>query len=175
MLDPVILYSLIGSFALLFALSALEKYQDMATFQSTLENYQLLPVMLSKSASNLVFAAEIVTTTVLLTPAYLYGVTLAIMLMALYTGGIAINLARGRTHIDCGCLGSQGDGISFYLILRNAGLLTMLALCLTPVIARDLIWLDYATIVLFLAAATAAYATANLMITHANQHRLWWS
>ena len=37
MLDPVILYSLVGGFALLFALSALEKYQDMAAFQLKLE------------------------------------------------------------------------------------------------------------------------------------------
>jgi len=44
-----------------------------------------------------------------------------------------------------------------------------------PMIERELVWLDYSTIVLFLGASAASYATANLMIAHANQHRLWWS
>ena len=175
MLDPVILYSLIGGFALLFALSALEKYQDMAAFQLKLENYQVLPAPLAPGMTNVVFMIEIVATTLLLTPAYLYGLALAAILMLAYTSGIAINLIRGRTHIDCGCLGSQGEGISGYHLLRNSTLLVLLAICFLPLMDRQLVWLDYVTIVLFLVASAASYATANLMIAHANQHRLWWS
>ncbi len=175
MLDPVILYSIVGGFALLFALSALEKYQDMAAFRLKLENYQVLPAALAPVVTNLVFMIEIVATTLLLTPAYLYGVTLSAILLLAYTSGIAINLARGRTHIDCGCLGSQGEGISGYHLLRNGTLIILLLVCFTPLIERQLVWLDYSTIVLFLGASAASYATANLMIAHANQHRLWWS
>ena len=175
MLDPVIVYSLVGGFALLFALSALEKYQDMAAFQLKLENYQVIPAALASGMTNLVFMIEIVATTLLLTPAYLYGVALSATLMLAYTAGIAVNLARGRTHIDCGCLGSQGEGISGYHLLRNGTLIILLLVCFMPVIERQLVWLDYSTIVLFLGASAASYATANLMIAHANQHRLWWS
>ena len=175
MLDPVIVYSLVGGFALLFALSALEKYQDMAAFQLKLDNYQVIPAALASGMTNLVFMIEIVATTLLLTPAYLYGVALSATLMLAYTAGIAINLARGRTHIDCGCLGSQGEGISGYHLLRNGTLIILLLVCFMPVIERQLVWLDYSTIVLFLGASAASYATANLMIAHANQHRLWWS
>lgn len=175
MLDPVILYSLIGGFALLFAFSALEKYQDMTAFQLKLENYQVLPAALAPGMTNIVFMTEVAASTLLLTPAYLYGLALSAILMLAYTSGIAINLARGRTHIDCGCLGSQGEGISGYHLLRNGTLLVMLAVCFLPVIDRQLLWLDYATIILFLGASAACYATANLMIAHANQHRLWWS
>jgi hypothetical protein len=175
MLDPVILYSLIGGFALLFALSALEKYQDMTAFQLKLENYQVLPAALAPGMTNVIFMTEIVATTLLLTPAYLYGLALSAFLMLAYTSGIAINLVRGRTHIDCGCLGSQGEGISGYHLLRNSTLLILLAVCFLPVIDRHLVWLDYSTIILFLGASAASYATANLMIAHANQHRLWWS
>lgn len=175
MLDPVILYSLIGGFALLFALSALEKYQDMPAFQLKLENYQVLPAIVTSGMTNVVFVTEIVATTLFLTPAYLYGLALAAMLMLAYTSGIAINLKRGRTHIDCGCLGSQGEGISGYHLLRNSTLLILLGICFLPVTDRQMIWLDYSTIVLFLGASAASYATANLMIAHTNQHRLWWS
>ena len=175
MLDPVIFYSLLGGFALLFALSGLEKYQDMTAFQRKLENYQVLPVALAPGMTNVVFIMEITATTLLLTPAYLYGVAMSVILIFAYTSGIAINLARGRTHIDCGCLGSQGEGISGYHLLRNSTLLILLLICFMPVIDRQLIWLDYSTIVLFLGASAASYATANLMIAHANQHRLWWS
>ena len=175
MLDPVIVYSLVGGFALLFALSALEKYQDMAAFQLKLENYQVIPAALASGMTNLVFMIEIVATTLLLTPAYLYGVALSATLMLAYTAGIAINLARGRTHIDCGCLGSQGEGISGYHLLRNGTLIILQLVCFIPMIERQLVWLDYSTIVLFLGASAASYATANLMIAHANQHRLWWS
>ena len=175
MLDPVIVYSLVGGFALLFALSALEKYQDMAAFQLKLENYQVIPAALASGMTNLVFMIEIVATTLLLTPAYLYGAALSATLMLAYTAGIAINLARGRTHIDCGCLGSQGEGISGYHLLRNGTLIILLLVCFMPVIERQLVWLDYSTIVLFLGASAASYTTANLMIAHANQHRLWWS
>lgn len=175
MLDPVILYSLVGVFALLFAFSALEKYQDMAGFRLKLENYQVLPAALVSGMTNLFFLVEIVTATLLLTPAYLYGVALSAILMLAYTSGIAINLARGRTYIDCGCLGSQGEGISGYHLLRNGTLIVLMLVCFMPVIERQLLWLDYSTIVLFLGASAASYATANLMIAHANQHRLWWS
>ncbi len=175
MLDPVILYSLLGGFALLFALSALEKYQDMTAFQLKLENYQLVPAVLAPAKANVLFLGELVTTTLLLTPAYRYGLAMAMALMAVYGLGIAVNLARGRTHIDCGCLGSQGEGISGYHLLRNGSLLLLLAMCFLPVQDRVLIWLDYMTIILFLGASAAAYATANLMIAHASQHRLWWS
>ena len=175
MLDPVVLYSLVGGFALLFALSALEKYQDMTAFQLKLENYQMLPTALTAGMANVVFIMEIVATTLLLTPAYLYGAALSAILILAYTSGIAFNLARGRTHIDCGCLGSQGEGISGYHLLRNSTLLLLLLVCFIPITDRQLVWLDYSTIVLFLGASAAIYATANLMIAHANQHRLWWS
>ncbi len=175
MLDPVILYSLIGGFALLFALSAREKYQDMAAFQLKLENYQVLPAALAPAMATVIFMTEVVATTLLLTPAYFYGLAVSAVLMLVYTFGIAVNLYRGRTHIDCGCLGSPGEGISGYHLLRNTSLLVVLAICFLPPAVRQLIWLDYTTVVLFLGAGAISYATANLMIAHTHQHRLWWS
>ena len=83
MIDPVILYSLVGGFALLFALSGLEKYQDMTAFQLKLENYQVLPVALAPGMTNVVFMMEITATTLLLTPAYLYGAALSVILLSL--------------------------------------------------------------------------------------------
>jgi len=175
MIDPVILSSLIGAFTLLLALSAYAKLNDLAAFQSMLENYQLMPPSATARLSKLIFAAEGLAAALLLTPAYVYGLVITAALLFAYTVGIAINLVRGRTHIDCGCLGSHGEGISQYHVLRNLALLACLATCLLPVASRELIWVDYATIIAFVAASCVAYITANLLIAHVGQHRLWWS
>jgi len=55
------------------------------------------------------------------------GLMLAMMLISLFTVAIAINLRRGRLHIDCGCGGAEGQHISRGLVIRNLVLLAMLA------------------------------------------------
>jgi protein-S-isoprenylcysteine O-methyltransferase Ste14 len=48
-------------------------------------------------------------------------------LMALFTGAIILNIARGRASIDCGCGGVRGQKLSLGLVLRNAGVMVALA------------------------------------------------
>lgn len=174
-MDPGILYALLGGFALLFAFSALEKYQDIPAFQQTLSDYRLLPEFLVPVAAIAIVAAEVIAATLLITQGYLWGVYLSAAVLMLYALGILINLLRGRTHIDCGCLGSRGEGISFYHVFRNLVLLTLLLTCLFEVRDRSLVWLDYIVIVIAVAAFMCLYATVTLLIANHTQHRLWWS
>ena len=175
MLDPVIQYCLLGSFALMFAISAADKYKDRGTFSSQLTSYRLLPEAFIPLAVFLVPAAEITAATLLVTTGYKYGVALGSTLLAIYGLAIGINLGRGRTHIDCGCLGSAGEGISYFHVSRNLVLVIALGLCLLPVAVRELVWLDYFVIPLFVGASILIFASfGQLLASHMNQ-RLWWS
>lgn len=175
MIDPAVLYALLGSFALLFAMSALEKYQDVEAFRQQVADYRVLPAFLVPVAAITVVAAEVIAATLLITQAYLWGVTLGLAMLLLYAAGILTNLLRGRTHIDCGCLGSRGEGISYFHVLRNVLLTAFLAACALPMETRDLVWLDYLTIIVAVTAASGIYVTTTLLIANYTEQRLWWS
>ncbi len=175
MIDPTILYALLGSFALLFALSALEKYQDVTAFRQQLLDYKVLPTIVVPPVAAAIVTAEVIAATLLITQAYEWGVLIGFVILIGYTLGLLVNLFRGRTHIDCGCLGSQGEGISYLHVTRNLLLLCLLTLCtLTPDI-RQLLWIDYGVIFISVSAAAGLYATMTLLIANHAQQRLWWS
>ena len=169
MIDPLIHYSLLGSFALMFALSAAEKYSDRAAFSAEIQNYRLLPAALIPVIAVLVTATEIIIATLLITELYRYAAIAGMLLLLAYAAGIMINLLRGRTHIDCGCLGSHGEGISYFHVLRN-----LLMAGLLEAADRQLVWLDYFVVAGWLAAATLVYATASLLLAAHLNHRTWW-
>jgi len=174
MIDPVIQYCILGAFALMFALSAMEKYHDREAFQQHVNDYQLLPGAVVPGIASLVIAFEVVAATLLITAAYRYGAIIGIVMLAGYALAITLNLWRGRTHIDCGCLGSSGEGISGFHVLRNLIMISLLVLTLLPAATRPLVWLDYLVIMAWLASAILTYVTANLLLaSHLNQ-RNWW-
>ncbi|MFD2428852.1 MauE/DoxX family redox-associated membrane protein [Sphingobium scionense] len=82
-------------------------------------------------------------------------VLLAMLLLSLFAGAMAINIARGRSHIDCGCGRSQlRHPIGWPLVIRNLLLVALVAPRLLP--TPPLSVLDIATaaaggIALFLA------------------------
>ncbi len=174
MLDPVLQHTLLGAFALLFAFAALEKWQAKALFAAQLGAYQLLPAALVTPASFLVMALEVITATLLLTTGNHYGCLLGISLLLAYGGAITINLVRGRSHIDCGCLGSEGEGISYHLVVRNLVLAGLLAIPLLPTADRAYLLLDYFSVIAGVIALSAAYLTINTLIRNSIQSRLWW-
>jgi hypothetical protein len=96
------------------------------------------------------------------------GLVLAISLITAFTVAIAINLRRGRIHIDCGCGGADGQRISRGLVLRNLVLLAMLT---TSLLAPAPHATDPFTVAVELAggAAIAAlyFAASQLLANHA--------
>jgi ABC-type phosphate transport system permease subunit len=62
-------------------------------------------------------------------------------LLLVYAGGMAINILRGRTHIDCGCLGfgTSRASLGWELVARNILLgAVALAVFALPVVPRAL-------------------------------------
>ncbi|MEM1436062.1 MAG: MauE/DoxX family redox-associated membrane protein [Pseudomonadota bacterium] len=108
--------------AALFLSAAYHKLHDRLRFQAQLAEYELLPSALVPAVTGLLATVEIVVGLSLLTPpAWLVSAPLAAGLLLTYAAAIAINLLRGRTHIDCGC-GDAPQLLSGWLILRNLAL-----------------------------------------------------
>lgn len=122
--DPVVILTVHAAFALLFAAAARHKLRDRAAFAATLAAYRVLPASVTGAAGVGIAAVEAATATAWLVPGAGRIAALAtIALLGAYGAAIALNLARGRRTIDCGCgLGGAPQPISGWLVVRNAGL-----------------------------------------------------
>lgn len=163
--DPIVHAILRVALALLFATAAWHKARDPAAFAATLRDYRLLPAALAPAAARLLIALEATACAALLAPpADPLGPALALVLLALYSGAIAWNLARGRRHIDCGCLGpGRRQPLSSWLLARNALLLAGAALLWHEPAARALHPVD---------AVSGAGSVALLALLWSAAHRL---
>jgi hypothetical protein len=96
------------------------------------------------------------------------GPLLAAGLLAVYTGAIAINLARGRRDIDCGCAGpALREPLSGWLLGRNGILLAAALACLVPLRPRPLVWVDALTVTGAVAALAAFYGALDRLVANA--------
>jgi hypothetical protein len=112
--------------ALLFAQAALHKLTDFHRFSGYVADYRLLPESLAKPVGAALVVAELLTVGLLLFPASRqFGAALACFLLLAYGAGISVNLARGRTQIECGCGGAR-QFLSGGLLFRN-GILALFA------------------------------------------------
>jgi hypothetical protein len=158
-LDPALGAALRGALALLFAVAALHKLRDPLAFRAAFLDYRVLAAPLARALAPLVPAAETAAALALLAPAFAgrallgaeglraAGPLLAAGLLGLYGAAIALNLARGRRHVDCGCLGpALRQPLSGWLVARNALLAGAALACLLPAAPRALVWLDALTV-----------------------------
>lgn len=134
--------------AVVFAVSAYGKFQHPRKFRDALAAYQLIPgalvsfVAWAIAVSEAAIAALLVAVVVLSAADFLrlYAASGALVLYALFSGAVAINLLRGRDDIDCGCFFANGDALDSRqepVAKINAGLLarnTALAAALLPAI-----------------------------------------
>jgi hypothetical protein len=156
-LDPAVSAIVALAVALLFGAASLHKLADWRRFRDALSGFGLLPAWLAKAAAPCLVALEC-TTAVLLPPAATRpaGAVLAAALLACYALAIGINLLRGRTSIDCGCLGAgHRRRIGGWMVIRNLGLAAAVLTATLPTTGRDLTSLDFLTI----AGAVIALAT----------------
>jgi hypothetical protein len=169
MTDPVADLTVRGGLALLFAVAAVHKLRDVGVFAATLGEYRMLPGALVRPAAALVVAAELVVAGALLSPAARQiGLAGAAALLLLYAAAIAINLVRGRRHIDCGCAGPAARRpIGSALVVRNLVLAGVALAALPPIAPRALVWLDALTAVAATAALAALYAALDRMLADA--------
>ncbi len=110
-----------------FLQAGVQKIRYHAQLGGVISNYRILPPALVPVASWFLPAAELALGVALLVPSR--GSALAAAgLISLFSAAIVINLARGRTHIDCGCFQSGlRQELGWEIVWRNAVLLLMAA------------------------------------------------
>ena len=178
MLDPLVLKLVSISFGLLFLLAAVHKLTALATFRASLLGYQLLPGVLVSPASIVVPAFE-----ALLGAAWLLAVSPVLTafasaaLLTAYTVAIAINVLRGRIHIDCGCGMTSSAGrdqqLSWGLVVRNLLLIIAVLSATLPASDRTIGILDYVTLVAGLLAIVLLYGAANQLLSNGAAIGTW--
>lgn len=172
-IDPAIRDLCALSLVLIFAASGAMKLRDVELFESSLANYQLPPRWMEKPLAYLLPILECAAAAGLLissTRALAASVLLALLMI--FTGAIAINLARGRRSIDCGCFGpALRQELSGWLLLRNLSLVIVAAVVIAPQRGRTLESLDVMTVVMGAMTLVTLYASANFAISNAPKIR----
>ncbi len=137
---------LVGSLLLLAGAS---KIRDFAAFTGTLANYRLLPSALVAPAGAMIALAELAlgAAAIIAVP---IGSQIAMLgaaaLLLTYAAAMGINIARGRDHIDCGCLGfgTAKASLGWELVLRNVAIAAIaLAVFALPAGTRTLGAIDW--------------------------------
>jgi hypothetical protein len=144
--DPSVLLAARVLGTLVFAAAVYGKLRHRAEFIGIVANYRLLPQGLVRTVAWLVIGFE---AAVVLSLAFdcilVWGAALAAALLASFAAAMAINLARGRKAIDCGCFRSTlRQPLSVALVARNL-FLGAVILPLVVTVSRNmevLQWLD---------------------------------
>ncbi|MDQ3006064.1 MAG: DoxX family membrane protein [Chloroflexota bacterium] len=107
--------------SMIFFLSAIDKIQRPQQFIETISLYNLLPKTWSKSIAFAIISLELVLAILLLAGWQSRIVAeICLLLVIVFSCAVGINLIRGRTHIGCGCFGSNHSAkINLRLIGRN--------------------------------------------------------
>lgn len=189
MLDPQLFRVLALSMGLLFLLAGLHKISDRQRFGGILADYQILPTAMVAPASLLIPLLELsigfcwLLGALILNRFPLSAVNVLSLssaaLLSVYALAMAINLARGRSHIDCGCgFASHRDTATSQhlgsgLVLRNC-LLAALALSpLLEVSARELTLLDHLLLIVAVPTLAFCYAALNQLLTNRGAISSW--
>ena len=140
-IEPTVLAIAGGSGAvgvgLVFVAASLAKLRSRGMFPGIVANYRLLPDVLVVPVAAALPIVELAVGLALLA-----GTRLAagpgITMLLLFAAAMAINIGRGRSHIDCGCGRSElRQPLSRALVVRNIVLATLLVptLAATPAFA----------------------------------------
>src|SRR5215472_11077697 len=113
---------------LVFITAAIEKLRSGAVLEGVVANYRILPRALVAPVSATLPWVELVLGGTLLTlvPS-IWPPALGIALLCVFAWAMAVNLRRGRSHIDCGChQATMRQTLRWSLVARNLGLVLLL-------------------------------------------------
>lgn len=157
--DPLLHGVAAAALAVLWLHAGAVKLRDPLRFRGVLANYRLLPATLAGPAARVLPVVELaVAAGLVASPARHAAALASAALLAAYAAAVAVNLARGRRAIDCGC-GGVARPIHSWLVGRNAVLAAVSLGLLAPVAQRTIGWLDALSAAMALAAAIGLYAT----------------
>jgi uncharacterized membrane protein YphA (DoxX/SURF4 family) len=125
----------IGGFAasilvgLIFMVAGIDKLRHRDLLPGVIANYRLLPDMLVAPVAMLLPIVELLVGAALLLGNRPAAPLAAIGLLLVFAAAMAINIVRGRRHIDCGC-GHSGlrQELGWAKVGRNLGLATAMSL-----------------------------------------------
>jgi len=165
-MDPVIDTALRAGLSVLFLAAAVHKLRDLARFRATLAEYHLLsPRLVPLGAIVLVVTELGLAVTLVAPPLRRAALIAAAGLLSIYGGAMAVNLARGRRHIDCGCARPAARRpIGGVLVTRNAVLAAAALGGLLPVSPRSLSWVDGITVLGATATLAALYVAVDRLL-----------
>jgi len=168
-IDPAISWTVSLALAVVFGASAMIKFVDFAEFRGALENYRIVPGGLSLPAAVIVPIGESACAIGLLVPRYhSVAAMLLILLVAIFTAAIGINMMRGRLYIDCGCFGPMlRQPLSKWSLVRNGVLMLLGAVVMLADDARAMTTLDVVTITLGASTLVLLYGAANYLLANA--------
>ena len=178
MIDPLIIRLAAFALGALLLGAAWHKARQGPGFEAILAEYKLLPGAVIGVAARLVPALEAV-----LGLAWVAGFALPLVasltavLFAVYGLAIAINLLRGRRHIDCGCgfggRSGRGGTLSWLLVARNGLLAAVALLAWLPPVPRELGAVDWLTTLAALATLALLFGAISQLLTNAAAIRIW--
>ena len=113
----------------IFLVAAIAKLRNRALLPGVIANYRLLPEMLVTPAAILLPITELGVGAALILGSRPLAPLLAMALLLVFAAAMAINIRRGRRHIDCGC-GHAGlrQDLGWGMVARNLVLVALLAL-----------------------------------------------
>jgi hypothetical protein len=164
MIDPVIGYTIVLSVAALLSLAAIHRLIKWREFIEALQAYRLLPQTAVRPASLMLSLGELATAFALfVSTGRRYACDAAAAFMLIYAAAIALNLARGRRDLDCGCgFARHRQPIAAWMLLRNAAIAVAALVAALPWTTRPLGTIDVCTIVAAAAAAALFYASIDV-------------
>ena len=119
---------------LVFLQAALAKLRHRELLAGVIANYRLLPPVLIGPVALVLPPAELAISLGLLLGGHWLAAVVAALLLVIFAAAMGINIARGRSHIDCGCGRSQlRQPLSWLLVGRNLALAALLAPRFAPV------------------------------------------
>ena len=129
-LDPALAWTVRLVAACLLAVAAGSKMAALEPFVGVVRNYRLLPPALVRPAAYAIPPFELlIAATLLALPASAFPPAGAALLLLVFAGAMAVNIARGRSEIDCGCfVGFMRQRLSWTLVARNLALAVALLL-----------------------------------------------
>jgi uncharacterized membrane protein YphA (DoxX/SURF4 family) len=165
MIDPAVAALLAGASALLFLSAALHKFLDLGSFRQALSAYQLLPAPLTRFAPAVPLLESAVGFALLSTAARPAAACAGAVLLGLYATAIAVNLARGRRDLSCGCGGpNDRRPIASWMVWRNLTLAGLLLLLWQPAPVRPMAASDALTIGAGTAVAALLYISLDTLL-----------
>ena len=167
--DPVV-SSLLGlGLGGIFIVGAVPKLKTHDLFVEIVQAYGLLPIPIVAVTAFLIAVMEFVVGIGLILPiTRAVAAQFGLMLLAVVTVAVIVNLLRGKSELPCGCGGASADQhLSWTLVGRNGLLACLIGVLLLPINVREMTILDYGTTAIGAGLLFGLYAALNQLLANA--------